>query len=329
MMSRCSQCDDRGILPHSPLPCPGCFIAGPKTLEESFVPIMEPIDTSNWWGLTDLFGSLPTATSDVYKCVWNKQDFACRPVVLCVRSSDKVFAIKTLRRDLQRLRFSLRESVSIQAFMGKPIAFCLANGQWQVSCVFFGLSILPSVEPLTSKTLRQLGCALAIDNDTMPPVVDPRTDDVQPEPEDTSADNGETDEFYTAQPPVGSNEVVVTSPGGRNEVVVTGVLDPVEAIAHHPEMKQAFEAYNVDLRKPGAELQEMRKYFGQGSGLYLVNVDFRLARSEAFLLNEKAKKKIAKALKPAVKKKSKPKASKPAAKVQKKVKKPALKTKKR
>lgn len=82
------------------------------------------------------------------------------------------------------------------------------------------------------------------------------------------------------------------------QVVVTGLKDPVQAAMEvHPEMAVAARAYEVDLHTPGRELQEMTKYFGQGSGLYLVDVNFKEARTEAFFLNEDAKKRIVKALK--------------------------------
>jgi hypothetical protein len=48
----------------------------------------------------------------------------------------------------------------------------------------------------------------------------------------------------------------------------------------------------------------MRKFFGQGSGLYLVTVDFQIARTEAFKLDERAQRKIHKALKPKRKRKA-------------------------
>jgi hypothetical protein len=89
-------------------------------------------------------------------------------------------------------------------------------------------------------------------------------------------------------------------------LTITDVTDPVQAIAFmHPEFAEAAFKHGVDLRRPaGRELEQMRKYFGQGSGTYLVTVDFQLARTEAFKLDERAQKKITKALKTKPKKKS-------------------------
>ena len=91
------------------------------------------------------------------------------------------------------------------------------------------------------------------------------------------------------------------------ELRITDVADPVQAIAFmHPVFAAAAAKHGIDLNKPaGRELQEMRKYFAQGSGTYLVTVDFQLARTEAFKLDERAQKKITKALTPPKRKKRK------------------------
>ena len=93
-------------------------------------------------------------------------------------------------------------------------------------------------------------------------------------------------------------------PNGKTEVTVVGISDNPAFVmsAAHPEFAAAMKKYGVDpYAAPGRELEEMKKYFGQGSGTYLVTVDFQLARTEAFKLDEKALKKMTKALKPAKK----------------------------
>jgi hypothetical protein len=96
------------------------------------------------------------------------------------------------------------------------------------------------------------------------------------------------------------------------------ITDPAQIISKmHPEFVKHAADLKVEFSSAhaGRELEEMKKYFGQGSGVYLVTVDFQTARSEAFRLDDKAQKKITKALKPA-KKRTKPakKRTKPAKK---------------
>lgn len=114
-------------------------------------------------------------------------------------------------------------------------------------------------------------------------------------------------QLYPFPPEPPKMEVVVQRPDGKTEVVVTGVADPVQAIAYmHPEFAEAARKHGIDLNRPaGRELEEMRKYFGAGSGTYLVTVDFQLARTEAFKLDDRAQKRITKALKPKPKKRKK------------------------
>jgi hypothetical protein len=83
------------------------------------------------------------------------------------------------------------------------------------------------------------------------------------------------------------------------ELLITDVADAVQAVSFmHPEFAAAAMKHGVDLSQPaGRELEQMRKFFGQGSGTYLVTVDFQVARTEAFKLDERAQKKITKALK--------------------------------
>jgi hypothetical protein len=107
------------------------------------------------------------------------------------------------------------------------------------------------------------------------------------------------EQLYPLPPMPPGQENILLKPNGKTELVITGVNDPVEAVAYmHPEFKAAADKHGIDLTKPpGRELEQMRKFFGQGSGLYLVTVDFQTARSEAFKLDERAQKKIAIALK--------------------------------
>ena len=117
------------------------------------------------------------------------------------------------------------------------------------------------------------------------------------------------DTLYPEQvAPPKRGDIVELDKEKKIELTITDVADPVQAIAFmHPEFAQAAFKHGVDLNKPaGRELEQMRKYFGQGSGTYLVTVDFQTARSEAFKLDERAQKKITKALaaKPKKRKKS-------------------------
>jgi len=115
-------------------------------------------------------------------------------------------------------------------------------------------------------------------------------------------------------PPVGlQTETVVHRSSDKRETVMTGVADPVQAImGMHPEMAAAASKYDALAQKPtGRELEQMRKYFGQGTGMYLVTVNFQLARTEAFKLDLRAQRKILKALKPKAKKRPKKTVAKP------------------
>lgn len=118
------------------------------------------------------------------------------------------------------------------------------------------------------------------------------------------------------EPTLAPQKIVETSKGPMPELAAAGNKTTAETIATlHPEIQAAADKYGIDLKaKPGRELEEMRKYFGQGSGLYLVTVDFQIARTEAFKLDERAQKKIAKALKPAKKRVSRSKPVKKAPK---------------
>lgn len=121
------------------------------------------------------------------------------------------------------------------------------------------------------------------------------------ETETQKSDSAEVqDLLYPMLPIPPEMTTVIEKLNGGTQVVVTGVADPVKAIAYmHPEFAAAAKKHGIDLNKaPGHELEEMHKYFDQGSGLYLVNVDFQIARCEAFKLNIKAQRKIHKALKP-------------------------------
>lgn len=114
------------------------------------------------------------------------------------------------------------------------------------------------------------------------------------------------DTLYPEQPtPPKVGDVIEIDKEKKIHLTATDVADPVQAIAFmHPVFAAAAAKHDIDLNKPaGRELQEMRKYFGQGSGTYLVTVDFQVARTEAFKLDERAQKKIAKALTPPKRKK--------------------------
>lgn len=116
------------------------------------------------------------------------------------------------------------------------------------------------------------------------------------------------DSMVIEQPlPPKLGDIVEIDHDGKTHLTITDVHDPVQAIAFmHPEFAEAAVKHGVSLTKPpGRELEQMRKYFGQGSGTYLVTVDFQLARTEAFKLDDRAQKKITKALKPKKKKATK------------------------
>jgi hypothetical protein len=68
----------------------------------------------------------------------------------------------------------------------------------------------------------------------------------------------------------------------------------------YPVFAEVAAKYGIDLskRSTGRELGEMLKYFGQGSGTYLVTVDLQKVRTEAFKLSDEAQKKITRALTP-------------------------------
>jgi len=109
------------------------------------------------------------------------------------------------------------------------------------------------------------------------------------------------DSMVHSQPlPPKRGDIVELDKEKKVHLTITDVADPVQAIAFmHPEFAAAAVKHGVDLTKhAGRELQEMRKYFGQGSGVYLVTVNFRLARTEAFKLDERAQRKMAKVLAP-------------------------------
>lgn len=129
------------------------------------------------------------------------------------------------------------------------------------------------------------------------------------------------DQLYPIPPMLPEMNTLVEK-GEGYELSLEGVADPVAAIAYlHPEIAEGAKKYGIDLTKaPGRELEQMRKYFGAGSGLYLVTVDFRTVRTEAFLLDVEAQKKIHAALRPKRRKKV-------AKKTAVKTKKPAAKTK--
>lgn len=124
-------------------------------------------------------------------------------------------------------------------------------------------------------------------------------------PDETPLEAEIQEQLYPFPPPPPAMETLVERPDGKTELVIHGVADPVAAIAFmHPEIAEAAAKHGIDLKaRPGRELEEMRKYFGQGSGLYLVTVDFQTARTEAFKLDERAQRKIYKALKPKRKRK--------------------------
>jgi len=116
------------------------------------------------------------------------------------------------------------------------------------------------------------------------------------------------DTLYPMQAyPPSQGDIVELDKDKKIRLTITDVKDPMQALAFmHPEFAQAAHAFGVDLNRPaGRELEEMRKYFGAGSGTYLVTVDFQLARTEAFKLDDRAQKRITKALKPKPKKRKK------------------------
>lgn len=78
----------------------------------------------------------------------------------------------------------------------------------------------------------------------------------------------------------------------------TKVPTPQEILgARYPELGKAMKESGVGLLdSAGRELQEMRKYFGAGSGTYVVTVDFQLARTQAMKLTDEAIVKVTKAL---------------------------------
>lgn len=127
-----------------------------------------------------------------------------------------------------------------------------------------------------------------------------------PAPQESALEAEIQEQLYPFPPPPPAMQTLVERPDGNTEVVIHGVADPVAAIAYmHPEIAAAAAKHGIDLTaKPGRELEQMRKFFGQGSGLYLVTVDFQVARTEAFKLDERAQKKIHKALKPKRKKRA-------------------------
>lgn len=128
--------------------------------------------------------------------------------------------------------------------------------------------------------------------------------DQQFEAEAAACDTNEVqDQLYPLLPLPAMEETTYLKPDGKVQVILTGVRDPVEAISiMHPEIAAAAKRLGIDLKgRPGRELEEMRKYFGQGSGLYMVAVDFQTARTDAHKLNVAAQRKIAKVLKPKVK----------------------------
>lgn len=127
------------------------------------------------------------------------------------------------------------------------------------------------------------------------------------EPQETALEAAIQEQLYPFPPPLPEMQTLVERPDGNTELVIHGAaVDPVAAVAYmHPEIAAAAAKHGIDLKQPpGRELEQMRKFFGQGSGLYLVTVDFQIARTEAFKLDDRAQRKIHKALKPKRKRKA-------------------------
>ena len=105
----------------------------------------------------------------------------------------------------------------------------------------------------------------------------------EPEIEETALEAAIQEQLYPFPPPLPEMQTLVERPDGNTELVIHGAaVDPVAAIAYmHPEIAQAAEKHGIDLKQPpGRELEQMRKFFGQGSGLYLVRKKRRTTKKK-------------------------------------------------
>lgn len=322
----------------------------PKAVAAAAALNIETVDTSSWREFGDFFDR-PESRSMIYQWTDDGRQYLAQAAFLSVVSTDKDYAIHTLRRDLLKLK--LAPFVSVKAFLAKPSVIALvtdpdpgeqadttmykdlrgpvpAKRRWAAFCFLHGMRFLPpnGEEALTQKVLQQLGCGTAVREGDVGVRVERLNDPVirqayealkeeeLPIIEGTLEESPEEaaiqEALYPEQRMPPKEMSTYLRPDAKTETVVTGVSDPVEVIAYqHPEFAAAAEKLGVDLTKsPGRELEQMRKFFGQGTGLYLVTVDFQVARTEAFKLDERAQKRILRALNPPKKKPAKKKAAK-------------------
>ena len=322
----------------------------PKAVAAASALTIEPVDTRDWREFGDFFDR-PDSRSVVYQWSEGGRQYMAQAAFLSVVSTDKDFAIHTLRRDLLKLK--LAPFVSVKAFLAKPSVIALvcdpdpgeqpdttmykdlrgpvpAKRRWAAFCFLHGMRFLPpnGEEALNRKSLQQIGCGSAVNEGETGLRVERLNDPVLRESyealkEELPIIEGTLDEspeeaavqesLYPEQRMPPKETTAYLRPDGKTETVVTGIADPVEVISYqYPEFAAAAKKHGVDLTKPpGRELEEMRKYFGQGSGLYLVTVDFQVARTEAFKLDERAQRRMLKALNPPKRKKLAKKVKKP------------------
>lgn len=309
---------------------------------------IEQVDTKDWAE----FGNFFDAPTNPFSPLEFNDSVGTRHLIPCaflsVVHSDKQKAIDALRKDL--LKLWEHPDVVVPGFLAKPSVIEIrsillkpgevpdtttctdlrgpipAKRRWAAFCFLFGYfeRVYPhEVVALNKKNLTELGLVSAcLEGEVGKDIEGTPVVSIDPiDPSETFNIDVEEVLYPVAGPPM--EEVVLHKADGVEAIssVPTNTTAPEIVGMMQSEFAEAAKKHNIDLSAtPGRELQEMRKYFSQGSGVYLVTVDFQTARTEAFKLDDRAQKKITRALKPA-KKKRKMAPKKPAAKSKRKAKK--------
>lgn len=314
-------------------PCPTCTGATGPTLEDlqkleaaldaggynsgppsSATLTVVSVDTDPWVEFSDGFFDRPLSKSTLFQTIdQDNRNLVLPCAFLSAVSVSREKAIAELRRDLVNLDVA---DVQIKAYLAKPstlelrvpvrpgessdceIVVDLRGGvpgkkKYAAFCFIHGYrESITGPEALSLEVLAELGIKTA----TLEGMVGSEVEEDLPEFEIDVYDEDQELLYPNQTPP--KSEVLLLKEKGKNEVLITGVQDPVETLVDmYPELKVAAKKHGINLKGPaGNELTEMRKFFGHGSGLYLVSVNFQTARTEAHLLNEEAQQKIHKAL---------------------------------
>lgn len=291
---------------------------------------IEPVDLSGWeWEAFGSFFDKPEAKALIFQ-----SGAPLNLVIPCsffsVVNSDRQRAIELLYKDLLYIK-ELAPQVEVAAFLAKPSTIEIvvptkegevadtttyvdlrgpvpAKKKYAAFCFLFAYKPAGYINDMFSYRLLNLQDwkALGLPSAVSEGETGRDTDEFLGAVGEQLKPAIETSLAEPEEPELAPQKIVETPLAPMPELAATGNKTVAESVATlHPEIQAAADKYGIDLKgKPGRELEEMRKYFGQGSGLYLVTVDFQVARTEAFKLDERAQKKIAKALKVAKKKRS-------------------------